>query len=76
MNDKSSTEMTLRFLIKAVLQEHGENVSHDKMIRSLRDRIGFESAIIPLLGMIRIRSIVFEELSSNPRITEREGEGR
>lgn len=72
MNDNSSTEMRLRLLIKAVVQEHGENLSQDNLIRSLRGRIGFESTIIPAIGMIRVRSIVFEELSSN----KREGEGR
>ena len=72
MGDNNSTEMTLRLLIKAVVQEHGENLDPDKMIRTLRGRIGFESSIIPTIGLIRVRSIVSEELSANSR----EGEGR
>jgi len=72
MDDSNSTEMTLRLLMKAVIQEHGEFTELDKLIRALRGRIGFESCIIPTLGMIRVRSIASEELT----LDGRGGEGR
>ena len=71
-SNKNQTEMTLRLLIKAVIQEHGEFTELDKLIRALRGRIGFESCIIPPIGMIRIRSIASEEIS----VIGRGGEGR